>query len=94
MSGEPEEDILESLAAMIEIDQRRVEEIAVMRDSLADESLSLRKAGLKDHARRLGDHSATCARLANEMAVGIVAQKRLLDAAKTVRLHVSTIAGG
>lgn len=94
MTAEPESDLVESVAAMIEIDQRRVEEIAAMRDALADEALSLRKAGMRDHAKRLSDHSATCARLANEMAVGIVAQKRLLDAAKTVRLSVSSLAGG
>ena len=65
-----------------------------MRDALADESLSLRKLGMKDHAARIGDHSGTCARMANEIAVGVVAMTRLLDAAKTMRISLSSIAGG
>jgi hypothetical protein len=94
LTAEPEEDVVESLSAYIEIEQRRIEEIAGLRDSLADEALALRKLGLRANSERVSLASSVCARIANEAAIGIVAMTRLLDAAKTVRLSISTVAAG
>lgn len=94
MTAEPEVDLIESLSARVEIDQRRAEEMAGARDRLADIALALRKMGHKEIAAQVLDESSLCARMASEIAIGVVAMDRLLDAAKTMRISVASIAAG
>lgn len=94
MNGDNDTDLIEAFAAKIAGDQRLAEDLAALRDGITDEWLSLRKLGLVEHVTRLQGHSGTCARLANEVAIGIEAMTRDLDAAKTLRISLSTIAAG